>query len=393
MLGTAFADDPVCRVQSIAKVTDGGTTLLHKRPGDANGFPVTLNCTGYVKDHYITDANTVAALEFLIGGRVGINKGSDVEIVDERSVADGKTPVKRIVLKKGGLWVKADAKQLKQPLEIQTNGGVMGIKGTEFTVETQADGSDRICCFESNSSQGGVEVRDTKGKVVGTAKPGDEYQASWKAAPVVTPHSNLEEFRSQTLESHFGELYNSPWGRTAMGLFGQYVPYVGSGVSLASGLFYNGMAIANFKKDPAAAGNAIVSGLGTAGVNTGPAGGYVSTAGGLFNTFKSNEPPKPDFPYELSPDGAPESKTAKEGPMYPSFSWKPVDDVESYAVMLAKDQNLDEVVFMEQTKSPQIHYPTTMRPLKPGTYYWRVIPLDGDDRPTKTASQTYFNVK
>ena len=87
LLGPSFADEPVVRVQSIAKATDSGSTLLvQKRPGDPKGYPVTMNCTGYVKDHYITDANTVAALEFLIGGRVGINKNTDIEIVNERSV-------------------------------------------------------------------------------------------------------------------------------------------------------------------------------------------------------------------------------------------------------------------------------------------------------------------
>lgn len=392
LLGPSFADEPVVRVQSIAKASDSGSTLLvQKRPGDAKGYPVTANCTGYVKDHYITDKNTVAALEFLIGGRVGINRDTDVEIISERSVADGKTPVKRVVLKNGSIWVKADAKALKQPLEIQTNGGVMGIKGTEFTVETQADGTDRVCCFESNSEQGGVELRDKSGKVIGTAKPGDEYQTSLKAAPVVTPHSDVEQFRTQTLDRNFSELYHSPWGQVVMGAIGYFAPvstgvsWVGQGVGLIS-------AAVDFNNHPA---QSVQTGYSTASshFDTGPVGGAISTGLGMWASSEANKPPKPDFPSELSPDAAPESKVVKDSNSFPQLSWKPVDDADGYAVMVAKDDRMDEVVFMEQTKNTQLAYPSAMRPLKSGTYYWRVIPLDGEDRPTKKAAQTYFLVK
>lgn len=393
ILGTSFADEPVVRVQSISKAAESGSTLLvQKRPGDTKGFPVTMNCTGYVKDHYITDANTVAALEFLIGGRVGINKNTDIEIVNERSAAD-KSATKRVILKSGSLWVKADAKALKQPLEIQTNGGVMGIKGTEFTVETQADGSDRVCCFESNSAQGGVEIRDKSGKVVGTAKPGDEYQTSLKAAPIVTPHSDVEAFRTQTLDRGFNELYRSPWGQIGMGAIGYFAPHIGSGLSLASGLAYNGMALANCQKDPAGAALAALNLANAAGANTGAAGSYIGWGASIYNATKSNEPPKLEYPSDLAPDASPDSKQTKEANSYPQLSWKGVEDANAYAVMLAKDEDLNEVVFMEQTRDTRAVYPSAMRPLPAGKYYWRVIPLDGEDHPTKTAAQTYFTVK
>jgi hypothetical protein len=68
-------------------------------------------------------------IEFLIGGRVSVNGATAVEIVNERSVADFQTGAKRSIKKHLSLWMKADAKTLKQPLEIQTNGGVLGIRG------------------------------------------------------------------------------------------------------------------------------------------------------------------------------------------------------------------------------------------------------------------------
>jgi hypothetical protein len=83
-----------------------------------------------VGDTITTTTGSIVALEFMIGGRVGVNVNSDVMIVDERSVKDtGNAPNSndRILLRKFGLWDKA--LKLREPLEIQTNGGVMGIKG------------------------------------------------------------------------------------------------------------------------------------------------------------------------------------------------------------------------------------------------------------------------
>ncbi len=81
----------------------------------------------HVGDVISTDSNTVLFLEFGIGGKVGVNKDSKIEITAERNVAGVDTPIANVILRKGGLWAKAV--KLKEPLEIQSNGGVMGIKG------------------------------------------------------------------------------------------------------------------------------------------------------------------------------------------------------------------------------------------------------------------------
>ncbi len=80
----------------------------------------------YQKDVITTDNNTVAAIEFSIGGRAGINRNSQIVITSERSVkSTAESPWPKI--SKGGMWAKCG--KLKEPLEIQTNGGVTGIKG------------------------------------------------------------------------------------------------------------------------------------------------------------------------------------------------------------------------------------------------------------------------
>ena len=79
-------------------------------------------------DIIITGSSTDAAVEFLIGGRVGISAGSGVVITGERSVAVvPSTDHARHIFRKGGTRSKNST--LNVPLEIQTNGGIYGIKG------------------------------------------------------------------------------------------------------------------------------------------------------------------------------------------------------------------------------------------------------------------------
>ncbi len=75
-------------------------------------------------DRVRTDKNTAVALELDLGGRVAIRPSSEIEILDDRHVRDRN---ERWSLTKGGVWAKCG--QMKESLEIQTTGGVMGIKG------------------------------------------------------------------------------------------------------------------------------------------------------------------------------------------------------------------------------------------------------------------------
>jgi hypothetical protein len=386
-VGTCVADEPVLRVQSIKPATPGPAVLMQKRPSDTAPFPVTVNSTGYVKDHYITDKNTIAALEFLIGGRVGVNKDTDIEVVNERSVADGKTSVKRIVLKNGSLWVKADAKALKQPIEIQTNGGVMGIKGTEFTVENQADGSTRVCCFESNSDIGGVEIRDNNGQVVGVAKPGDEYVIKIKDAPYIKHYEDNSKFREDTLQRGFSDMQRDPIGSAFLGAVGSYSPIGVWGAYSAVNAF------ANIERDPGGAVLAAIDLANRAGANV-PTG--VSTPFGSFGVHsipRNNKPPEPDFPSELAPDASDKSTQPKTAGPVPQFAWKGVSDAAGYVVLVGKDEEMYDVVYTERASGTSLNYPSYLRPLAPGKYFWRVVPVNNEDEPVQRGSQTFFMVQ
>jgi len=96
------------------------------------------NMTLCLGDIIRTGPDCICAIEFLVGGRVGINRSSAVQIVTLRSVkAVGSSVVQGAnrasesfarTLATG--WVKTDGRGLNQPIEIQTNGGVLGIKGS-----------------------------------------------------------------------------------------------------------------------------------------------------------------------------------------------------------------------------------------------------------------------
>ena len=92
---------------------------------DGKWRPVKLDTVLHPRDRIRTDAFTVAAFEFAIGGRVGVNKNSEVVVTSERGSDEPGRP--RVKLTKGQMWAKCQ--KLKEPLEIETGGGVMGIKG------------------------------------------------------------------------------------------------------------------------------------------------------------------------------------------------------------------------------------------------------------------------
>jgi hypothetical protein len=70
----------------------------------------------------------ISCLEFFIGGRVSLNSSASCVIDTERSVVQHHKSAARTALERARSW-SPQKHQYKQPLEIQTNGGTMGIKG------------------------------------------------------------------------------------------------------------------------------------------------------------------------------------------------------------------------------------------------------------------------
>jgi hypothetical protein len=102
--------------------------VVHNRGGFQFAEPAWLGMPIFLGDKLRTSSNYQVAIEFIIGGRVGINVDSAVRVATERSVEDVDVSVMRLIMRKGGMWDKTE--RMKEPIEIQTNGGVMGgLKG------------------------------------------------------------------------------------------------------------------------------------------------------------------------------------------------------------------------------------------------------------------------
>jgi hypothetical protein len=105
---------------------------------DGKTYLAGPDATFQLGDIIRTDKNTILSIEFAIGGRVGMAPGSEVQIASERHATDVSemTGIK-LIQNTGKLTIDMlDAAKNtviggpKRPaLEIQTNGGVFGIKG------------------------------------------------------------------------------------------------------------------------------------------------------------------------------------------------------------------------------------------------------------------------
>lgn len=86
--GTASAQEAVLRVVDLKAHSGATASLFHRKATDKNFYNAYVGTTGIVSDRFKTSPETIAALEFFIGGRVGINKDTEVEVTSERSVTD-----------------------------------------------------------------------------------------------------------------------------------------------------------------------------------------------------------------------------------------------------------------------------------------------------------------
>jgi hypothetical protein len=97
---------------------DGQLTPLH--PGSELGLGAIV----------VTGDNTTLTIDFTIGGRAGVNSDAQVTVVSERTVADSTTDLPRAAVRMFDIYgLTQKAAQAQAPVEIQTNGGVIGIKG------------------------------------------------------------------------------------------------------------------------------------------------------------------------------------------------------------------------------------------------------------------------
>ena len=151
--GTALASPPSSgEAPVIASVVSVERTVRVKPAGQSAWIPAKPQMAERASDHIKTEADSVVALEFVCGGRVGINASSEVELVAPRSareVTDGTF----LKLSSGSIWATLNTQAV--PFKITTPSCTLGIRGTEFVVD-DADGQTEISVLS-----GAVEVTDS----------------------------------------------------------------------------------------------------------------------------------------------------------------------------------------------------------------------------------------
>jgi len=349
--------------QPIASVVaiDGSLSVL-RAPGD-KWFAGFVQMPDYVHDHLKTDDKSLAALEFKVGGKIGINKGTEIELVGPREAADvtKRGTFEKLVLKSGTVWAKF-ARQHEQ-FKIQTESTVIGIRGTEFLVETGANKETTISVLE-----GEVEYTGAQGAAGGpgtgaVAGPGAKITIEYQKVPVV------KQYDPNALRKESEERYpalNHWFVRGVLSHAASYVPYGGLAVDIIT--------------DPNHAAQAIAS----AAASHVPGGGLIV---GVLGSAASSKPKEPDFPNGLVPD------QGEANPNNLTFNWKPFKDASEYLLLLSKDEKMDSLDWSARVKTNDAVYPKDGMPLVAGQkYYWRLIALNNEGKPKGKASQTWFAV-
>lgn len=347
----------------VAQVSGIKGRLQVQREGKNAWEDAFVKMPDYLYDKLKTDSSSVAAVEFVIGGQVAIDKDTTIEITGEREAKDvtKRSAVKKIILKAGSIWAKITKQQ--EELQIQTQGGVLGIEGTEFVVETQEKKETTVYCLE------GKVAFKTEDKVY-EVKEGEKLVVPYQEVPVVTSPGR-EKVRLECEERH-NEMYNSMVKEVIYVALGYVAPEVAP---------YAGLAIECVTEPNEAAKNIAA----TAAEEYVPYGGII---GNVIRSQPSKKKTKIDFICELSP-----SETEVET-FNPDFAWGAFEGADGYTFVLGDSSEMKYALYVKELNGTSFVYPQDAPKLKSGQkYYWRIIAVDKDKKPVSKWSQSYFILK
>ncbi|MCL5773978.1 MAG: FecR domain-containing protein [Firmicutes bacterium] len=346
----------------VAQVSGIKGKLQVQREGKSAWENAFVKMPDYLNDKLKTDSSSVAAVEFVIGGQVAIDKGTTIEITGEREAKDvtKRSGLKKIILKAGSIWAKITKQQ--EELQIQTQGGVLGIEGTEFVVETQEKKDTTVYCLE------GKVAFKTEDKVYEVSE-GQKLVVPYQEVPVVTSPGK-EKVRIECEERH-QEMFNS---------MVKEVVYVALAYAAPQAAPYAGLAIECVTEPNEAAKNIAAAAV----EEYVPYGGIL---GSVINSQPSKKKPKIDFICELSP-----SETEVEA-FNPDFAWGAFEGAGGYTFALGDNPEMKYCIYIKELNATSFAYPQDAPKLKSGNkYYWRIIAVDKDKKPVSKWSQSYFTI-
>lgn len=345
-----------------------GNGLKVKRINSPHWLIGRINMADYVSDLVETDKETVACLEFVNGSQLGINKGTIVEIISTSQVKDitRRGVVEKVILKSGTIWAKV-TKSESESFNVQTQNGVLGVKGTEFVVEVDpSKKSEKVTILD-----GQVEFKPLSGTAQ-MLKPGDILSLMGKDAPKVIQQS-LDEI-TKNLNQQFPVLNPNMQ-------------------SMLSAQFKGAMSVMNDEQMNKAMNEAqaMMGQMEESMKNLQKDMDKKKDGIDIPNPFGKKKPKEDAKPAEkkvadLSPDNA------TVDTYFPQFKWKKVDGAENYKVFITtrpigKDEKNPGYYAYQQLNDDNWTYAGDARMLKPGvTYYWKVVPVNKEGKPAGEAS-------
>lgn len=345
----------------IANVTAIRGSLFVQRLNQANWSSAYVKMPDYLYDKLRTDEHSVADIEFTIGGHIGLDKSTAIQLTGPREAKDitQRPFIKTVILKAGTIWAKITKRQ--REFQFQTQGGVLGVKGTEFVMEeSETEKNTTVYVLEGNV------VYETPSKNI-EASAGDKITIPWKKVPVVH-HYKPEELRKEC-QQKYPVLHN-------------YI--VRSIIHYAVRDIPHGYLAVDIIEDP----NKAFKNIAASQVSK-----HVPHAGGILGNIirssgeKKKKKPKVNFPYGLSPN------MSQVNTLNPQFSWKKFPNAIAYWLFLSQKENMEPLVWNKKITSEKVIYPKWAKDLNPDTkYFWRLIALGENDQPLGKASQTYFTI-
>jgi FecR-like protein len=377
--GWALADPAVGRVESL----HGNKKLYRQEAAQGKKYLSHIEEHAQVRDRFITDSGSMASILFFLGGNISMGKDCEIEIVNDREAK---------VLRQGNYWVKFDPNRLQgqdKTVKIQTAGGVMGIRGTEFVLRVQGEGDEQttelsliegVVDVETNDGKrylarsededstrvrfgGGSEILHTllsRQELLGNLREElgpefeelrssvREFRKAYREAQIAIRLANAEQKRA-FLSARAGALQGADALRDAEAVSGLDMQALRDQLARASTQLEDDPEQETTPAETTALDDDVLSALlrGEAALD--------------------DEPPvDPDSPI------APEEVKG-----HPSMTWAGSPQ-QKYAVLILDPDDKDQVYWVADTVGPSFTHPKEAKPLRPGKYVFRVIPVDSD---------------
>lgn len=379
VLSSSSLADPVARVHKLY----GQKNLAIKKSETGQWYRAHLEQDAEVGHRFKTDAETMANLQFFLGGYASLGKDCEVKLISEKDIGIISQGIK---LEKGNFWAKFD-KQKEAPIRIQTAGGVMGIKGTEFVVQVLEDGSTKLSLIE-----GEVAVTSAQGDTF-SAQPGHEVIFG-PNQPMLHRLYELTELRErieQDLGPAFMELRNSmrelrtSLRESRVQVRAAQVEVRNSMVELRTlGL------VGPLEARRAKEAEVLQSGAAREGLDQGLES--LRNLDALLEKFEEKGSPPSTKPEEPSLAELPSAAVAVNATEHPAVRWEMKEAAPQYAVLFLHATDDDKVFWVGETSEKIYSHPKDAEPLPPGDYRFWVIPLDSEGQTLGDGLEGRFSV-